>query len=197
MMTRWSASAVKCSECGDRRQGNNAFRRHGSAFFRARVRGLTVTSSTPKSTPVRFARRLWPLLLMGALLTAPRCVVVGFAAWRFRSRCGCRAAAAALPRCPQCACQDSDELPHDIPSVENPIPFTVGAWPMRRRPRRISMFRAAVNSRPLDDTPFVSPYVPCLVRLRLRQCACTVQMRELTGRACSHKCSRQRLSWRV
>ncbi|KAH6561285.1 hypothetical protein BASA50_000566 [Batrachochytrium salamandrivorans] len=37
---------------------------------------------------------------------------------------------------------ESDDLPNDIPSLCNPIPYTL------------------VNSRPLTDTPFVAPYVP-------------------------------------
>lgn len=39
--------------------------------------------------------------------------------------------------------QNSAELPNDIPSLLNPIPFTL------------------VNSQPLDNTDFLAPYVPC------------------------------------
>ncbi|KAI9144767.1 hypothetical protein BKA69DRAFT_1122194 [Paraphysoderma sedebokerense] len=39
--------------------------------------------------------------------------------------------------------QSSDALPNDIPDKPNPIPFTI------------------VNSRPLSDTEYIAPYVPC------------------------------------
>ncbi|RKO91816.1 hypothetical protein BDK51DRAFT_17561 [Blyttiomyces helicus] len=39
----------------------------------------------------------------------------------------------------------SEDLPRDIPAPKNPIPFTL------------------VNSRPMEGTPFVAPYVPCHV----------------------------------
>ena len=41
------------------------------------------------------------------------------------------------------AFSESEDLPNDIPELNNPIPKTI------------------VNSKPLDDTPFVAPYVPC------------------------------------
>ncbi|KAI9188629.1 uncharacterized protein BJ171DRAFT_520766 [Polychytrium aggregatum] len=42
---------------------------------------------------------------------------------------------------------DSADLPAQIPNLENPIPYTL------------------VNSRPLDNTQFIAPYVPCSLQV--------------------------------
>lgn len=42
---------------------------------------------------------------------------------------------------------ESDELSNDIPSLPNSIPFT------------------NVNSKPLDDTPFIAPFVACPIEI--------------------------------